>query len=160
MKEWVGDVGSGDEMYNILKYADQLKQVCQEHETAPIETPRTIITYPDGTITLWSDDIQLEYQALIYMDTTICLNSTHSSFRDDTLSVGRLERITVEIVDLGNGLPSLHIVTKLCAIESAENGCATTEEEEEEEEEEMDSGGREIAYEEAGQGQGQWIMKR
>jgi hypothetical protein len=65
-----------------------------------------------------------------------------------------LEGITANIADLGNGLLSLHIVTKLCAIESVENGSATIEEEK------TESRGREIASEEAGQGQDQWITKR
>jgi hypothetical protein len=61
----------------FIKHVNRLKRVRQEGETAPFKTPRTVITYLTGAITLQSDGIQLEYWAVIGIDTAICLKSCH-----------------------------------------------------------------------------------
>jgi hypothetical protein len=80
-----------------------------EGETAPFETAGTVITYPDGAITLWSDSIQLEHRGLsstlippststaamsdVPLSTSVMsIDSNPSqSFGDETLSSSRLE---------------------------------------------------------------------
>jgi hypothetical protein len=61
----------------VFSFAVQGAAVKRQHEIAPFEIPWTVITYPDGIITLWSDGIQLESQALVNIYTAIYLNSSH-----------------------------------------------------------------------------------
>jgi hypothetical protein len=138
VKEWAGDVGSGNAMDEA---ADRLSNMSIDSNGSERKRHRTLRIPPDCHYSLrWryrtpgatvsSSDTGPSSTSIVPSASTTATSAVplstsimsidsnpSQSFGDESSSSSALEvneRITVKIADLGNGMSSLHLVAKLC----------------------------------------------